>query len=163
MEEKKKEKGGKGGWKFKSYEDTADIWVDKFPTKEPPPLGTRQGVKRCKKVFETRRKSRRSWRWEARGWYERGTQEKDENDEIRCTLSRLCLLIQRGHMLRNIAISMITIPALTLYPSPSLSLFLSRAEKLWAHPEGREERRLCTQRQISVFRARLSRSKRDIH
>lgn len=59
---------------------------------------------------------------EKRG-HERGTREKDENDEIRCALSRLCLLIQCGHMLRNIAISMITIPALSLYPSS----FLARA------------------------------------
>lgn len=64
----KKEKGGKDGWKSKSYEATADIWMDKFPTKEPPPLEKRGGVRRCKKVFETRRESRWDWGWETRTW-----------------------------------------------------------------------------------------------
>lgn len=75
-----------------------------------------------------------------------------------------CLLIQLGHMPRNVAISMITIPIL------SLSFSFAYAEKkLEAHPEerrdsvGREDRRLCTRRRISVLLAHLSRSKGDIH
>lgn len=84
-------------------------------------------------MFEGR-KSRRGR--EARG-YERGTKEKDENDEIWYMPSRFCLLIQHSHMPRNIAISMITIPALSLYLSPLRSL--ARAEKLRARPEGGTE------------------------
>lgn len=87
--------------------------------------------------------------------------EEDENDEIRSLA--FCLLIQLGHMPRNVAISMITIPI----PS-SLSIFLAE-KKLGAHPErrmglvAREGWILCTRRRISVLPARLSRSKRDIH
>lgn len=77
-------------------------------------------MRRCKKRC-SRHAGKVDGAGDERRGYERGTKEKDENDEIRCALSRLCLLIQRGHMLRNIAISMITISALSLYPSSLLS------------------------------------------
>lgn len=73
-----------------------------------------------------------------------------------------CLLIQLGHMPRNVAISMITIPIL------SLSVSLALAEKRRSSSEGgkglvgREDWRLCIRR-ISVLLACLSRSKEDIH